>query len=123
MALLPCRECAREVSTEAASCPHCGVPNPARGRNAAAFMQENDWGHTLAPARRPPALSSKSRMVAGVLALFLGGFGAHKFYLGRPWQGLLYLVFCWTFLPAVIALIEAIVYFASSDESFAASYA
>jgi membrane protein YdbS with pleckstrin-like domain len=28
MALFPCRECGREISTEAPSCPHCGVPSP-----------------------------------------------------------------------------------------------
>lgn len=28
MALQPCRECGQQVSTEAASCPHCGTPNP-----------------------------------------------------------------------------------------------
>lgn len=28
MALRPCRECGRQVSTEALSCPQCGVPNP-----------------------------------------------------------------------------------------------
>jgi RNA polymerase subunit RPABC4/transcription elongation factor Spt4 len=29
MALAPCRECQREISTEATACPHCGVPRPA----------------------------------------------------------------------------------------------
>lgn len=28
MALKPCRECKRDVSTEAAKCPHCGTPHP-----------------------------------------------------------------------------------------------
>jgi hypothetical protein len=30
MAMLPCRECGRDVSSEAVSCPHCGVPSPTR---------------------------------------------------------------------------------------------
>jgi|GEM_PF-255407 len=30
MALQPCRSCQREVSSEAAFCPHCGAPQPAR---------------------------------------------------------------------------------------------
>ena len=30
MALAPCRECGREVSTEAQTCPQCGVPAPTR---------------------------------------------------------------------------------------------
>lgn len=29
MALTKCRECGKEISTEAASCPHCGAPKPA----------------------------------------------------------------------------------------------
>ena len=29
MGLAPCRECGRQVSTEAEACPHCGLPNPA----------------------------------------------------------------------------------------------
>ena len=28
MALKPCRECKKKVSTEASTCPNCGVPNP-----------------------------------------------------------------------------------------------
>lgn len=30
MPLTPCRECARSISTEALTCPRCGVPNPGR---------------------------------------------------------------------------------------------
>ena len=51
----------------------------------------------------------KNKTVAGLLAFFLGGFGVHKFYLGNP-NGIFYLLFCWTFIPAIIALIEAIKY-------------
>lgn len=36
MALVPCRECRREVSTEAVSCPHCGVTDPSGAAAAAA---------------------------------------------------------------------------------------
>jgi hypothetical protein len=35
MALAECRECGREVSTEAQSCPQCGVPSPTRGAERA----------------------------------------------------------------------------------------
>jgi TM2 domain-containing membrane protein YozV len=48
----------------------------------------------------------KSKGVAAILALFLGGLGIHKFYLGQSGRGLLYLIFCWTFVPAIIALFE-----------------
>jgi TM2 domain-containing membrane protein YozV len=64
----------------------------------------------------------KDKTTAGVLALLLGGLGAHKFYLGLWVQGLIYLLFCWTFIPAVVALFEAIVYFANSKEWFDKTY-
>jgi hypothetical protein len=31
-----------------------------------------------------------------LLAFFLGGLGAHHFYMGRVGLGVLYAVFCWT---------------------------
>lgn len=40
------------------------------------------------------------------LCLFLGGIGAHKFYAGKWIQGLLYLAFCWTWIPVIIALFD-----------------
>jgi TM2 domain-containing membrane protein YozV len=49
----------------------------------------------------------KNPTVAVILALFLGGIGAHKFYLGQAGLGILYLLFCWTYIPAIIAFFEA----------------
>ncbi len=57
----------------------------------------------------------KSKSTAGLLALFFGGFGVHKFYLGQTAQGLLYFLFFWTFIPAIIAFFEAIVLFTMND--------
>jgi TM2 domain-containing membrane protein YozV len=54
--------------------------------------------------------------------LLLGGVGAHKFYLGQTGWGVLYLLFCWTFIPAIVGLIEGIVYATISDERFAQKY-
>ena len=41
------------------------------------------------------------------LALLLGGWGAHKFYTGKMGMGILYIVFSWTFIPAIVSFIEA----------------
>jgi len=60
----------------------------------------------------------KSKSTAGLLALLLGGLGAHKFYLGKPMWGLVYLLFCWTFLPAIISLFEAISLFSMKEAVF-----
>jgi TM2 domain-containing membrane protein YozV len=50
---------------------------------------------------------SKNPTTAIILALFLGGLGIHKFYLGQTGLGIVYLLFFWTFIPAFIAFIEA----------------
>lgn len=45
--------------------------------------------------------------VVGILvALFLGGFGVHHFYLRRTALGVAYLCFCWTPVPWVLGFIE-----------------
>lgn len=63
--------------------------------------------------------SEKSKVAAGIFALVLGGLGIHKFYMGKIGQGILYLLFCWTGIPAFIGLIEGIIYLTESDEKFA----
>jgi TM2 domain-containing membrane protein YozV len=57
-----------------------------------------------------------------VLALLVGGLGAHKFYLGRTGAGIAYLLFSWTFIPSVIAFVEGIVYLTMAPEDFNAKY-
>jgi TM2 domain-containing membrane protein YozV len=48
----------------------------------------------------------KSTTTCFILALFLGGIGAHHFYMGKILLGFLYAVFVWTLVPSVIALFE-----------------
>lgn len=38
-------------------------------------------------------MEKKNKTTAGLLALFLGGLGVHKFYLGQTLAGVLYLLF------------------------------
>ena len=54
--------------------------------------------------------------------MLLGGFGLHKFYLGSIVWGVIYLVFCWTFIPAGVAFLEGIYYLTLSDEEFSRKY-
>jgi len=56
--------------------------------------------------------------VAGILGIILGVFGIHKFYLGKIGNGMMYLIFFWTGIPAIIGLIEGIMYLTESDEQF-----
>jgi len=49
----------------------------------------------------------KDSAVGVLLAVFLGSFGAHRFYLGQNGIAIIYILFCWTFIPHLVALIEA----------------
>lgn len=49
----------------------------------------------------------KNPTTAVLLAVFLGGIGAHKFYMGQVGLGIVYLLFSWTWIPAIIGIIEA----------------
>ncbi|HZU10861.1 MAG TPA: NINE protein [Pseudacidobacterium sp.] len=48
----------------------------------------------------------KDEVVGVLLALFLGSFGAHHFYLRRNGLGILYVLFFWTGIPAIAGFIE-----------------
>jgi TM2 domain-containing membrane protein YozV len=64
----------------------------------------------------------KNKTVAALLALFLGGIGIHKFYLGRGGQGILFVLFCWTFFPAIIGFFEFFVLLFMSEHNFNLKY-
>ena len=49
-----------------------------------------------------------NKVIYIILAVFLGGFGVHKFYAGKMMSGLLHVLFCWTGIPHIIAIISAI---------------
>jgi len=84
-----CKGCKTEIHADAIICPHCGFSQRIR--------------------------SYKSKNVAGIMAFLLGGLGVHRFYLGQ-WWGIFYLLLIWTFIPMLIALIEAI-YFWSCNQA------
>jgi len=48
----------------------------------------------------------RDEVVGILLALFLGSFGVHHFYLRRVGLGVLYCVFFWTGIPAFLGFIE-----------------
>ena len=64
----------------------------------------------------------RNKTTAALLAIFLGDFGAHKFYLGKNGTGLFYLIFFWTFVPAVIGFLEGIVLLSMDEKIFNERY-
>ena len=57
-----------------------------------------------------------------MFSILLGGLGIHHFYLGRIGLGVLYVIFCWTLVPAIVGFIEGIIYLSMSDAAFSAKY-
>jgi len=98
-----CRECGSIIKAKAEICPKCGVRQP-----SGSFAG-------VAP-------NGKSKLAAALFALILGGLGVHKFYLGQVGWGIVYLIFCWTFIPAVVGFIEGIILLAMSQREFDEKY-
>ena len=100
-----CSECGAVINVKAEICPKCGVRQMAAPNTLSA----------VAP-------NGKNKLVAALFAILLGGIGIHKFYLGNIVWGIIYLIFCWTFIPAIIGLIEGILLLVMSDEEFILKY-
>ncbi len=74
--------------------------------------------------------SEKGRLAAGLLAIFLGGLGVHKFYLGYTGAGVAMLlisifgavILIGPILMGLCGLIEGIIYLTKSDEDFQRTY-
>lgn len=69
---------------------------------------------------RPQIVQTK--LIQSALAIFLGSFGAHKFYQGKTIQGVIYFLLSWTTLPMWISLVEGIRYLFMPVEDFYDQY-
>lgn len=64
----------------------------------------------------------KDKTVAGILAILLGCFGVHHFYLGNTGRGVLYLLLCWTGIPSVLGIVDGIMYLTKPEDVFQRCY-
>jgi len=64
------------------------------------------------------------KVIAGILAIVLGGFGVHKFILGYTKEGIIQIIvtFVTCGIGSLIGLIEGIIYLTKSDEEFYETY-
>lgn len=132
-----CRNCGKEVDVKAVACPSCGVPPKLEKKfcfNCGTATDPHQvicikCGTGLTAAGAP---GGKSKIAAGLLGIFLGWLGIHKFYLGCSKEGLTMLlisilggavtlgVAAW--VMGLIGLIEGIIYLTKSDEEFSSQY-
>ena len=79
------------------------------------------------PSQAAPATTDRNKIVAALLAFFLGVLGVHRFYLGRNGTGVLMLVLSATviglFVTGIWAFVDMIRYLVMSDAEFAQRYA
>lgn len=119
-----CQHCGEQIDKDCVICPKCGkqvadlsqnnpdnsspiIINNNNSASSSASSASNSAGGGPGmmgyPVGRPV-----NKVVYCLLALFLGGLGIHKFYAGKTMLGIIYLVFCCTGIPAIVALIEFI---------------
>jgi predicted RNA-binding Zn-ribbon protein involved in translation (DUF1610 family) len=69
MALVPCRECGREVSTEAQACPQCGAPAPTRPAASTPMAQpsETQGRRTWTVIVDRPSSEGQRKLLKGLL--------------------------------------------------------
>jgi TM2 domain-containing membrane protein YozV len=104
-----CPKCGNEYKEDLNFCSNCGYKlNP----------KEKDWMsddlHKFS-STDGENVSPKSRAVAAILAYFVGGFGAHNFYLGKTGQGIVMAIFWWTFIPSIVAFVQFIIILCGSE--------
>ena len=98
-----CKNCGKEIADDTKFCSFCG-----------ASQVESDTPKVETPVAKNPAakpnVSKKSRMVAALLAFFLGGLGIHRFYVGKIGTGILQILLTFCFgLGYIWVLIDFII--------------
>ncbi len=118
-----CRKCGREISEKAQFCPYCGS-----NCNDVINEHQHPPTPTIVYVQVPQQQSvyvhkfEKSQGLALLLCFFLGGFGVHQFYLGNTVQGVFYLLFSWTCIPAIISIIDFFILLCMSESYFHNKY-
>lgn len=127
MALTTCKECGKEISDTAKTCPHCGaqIVKDIYCSNCGAKVPENTHFCPSCGYRINASVSGKKdKLVAGLLALFLGYLGIHYFYLDKTTAGILTIVLslCTCGIWSVIPFIQGILMLVMDEREFNAKY-
>ena len=95
-----CRKCGTKIPENVQYCPNCGAGINCQGNQ------------------------KKDKIVAGILAILLGGLGIHYFYMGKTTAGIITLILglCSCYIWGVVMLIQGILILTMTDEAFMAKY-
>ncbi len=85
--------------------------------------KNEDWNTPQQP-EQPPYRPENKKLVCGILAILLGGFGIHKFVLGYTNEGIIQIVISIVTcgIGSIVGLIEGIIYLTKTDEEFYQMY-
>ena len=83
-----CKHCGKQIPAAAIICIHCGCQVEELNNPTNIVINNSNSGNYNGNKQ---GLRQKDKWVAFLLCLFLGGFGAHKFYEGKMGMGVLYL--------------------------------
>ena len=107
-----CKNCGAEIDPNAAICVKCGFQK-GKGtkycQNCGAEVAEGasacmNCGYAIQTA----VPGQKSKLVAGLLGIFLGGLGVHNFYLGYTGKAIAQILLSCVGVGAIWGLIEGI---------------
>ncbi len=105
MALTTCRECEKEVSTQAKTCPHCGAPYPGRkdwkGSGIDWKTQTTLYGYPLVHIAFGRDAQGKRRVAKGVIAI--GQFAIGVITIAQFGVGILFGFGQFIFSPIAVA--------------------
>lgn len=97
------------------------LPMPQTTRRMRKINSAEENLYPIFPEDNRPQIVQR-KLIQSALAIFFGALGAHKFYQGKTFQGILYLLFSWTTLPAWIGFAEGIRYLFMPVEDFYNQY-
>lgn len=119
-----CTNCGVEIDPDANFCTACGQPVERKRsvRRRATQKQTPQVVYVQNPQQEIYVRTRKSKGVALLLCFFLGGFGAHKFYLHSYFWGTLYLLFCWTLIPFLWSIVDFIIMLLTPESLFHKMY-
>ncbi|MDF3006034.1 MAG: hypothetical protein K0S22_2506 [Oscillospiraceae bacterium] len=116
-----CRNCGSAMDDRAVVCVKCGVrtgDGPNYCQNCGSETAPNAVVCTRCGAaliQAMPVIGQKSRLVAGLLGIFLGGLGVHNFYLGYNGKAIAQIALSFCFgIGAIWGFVEGVMLLAGS---------
>ena len=107
-----CTSCGSQIEENAKFCQNCGSP-----QDDNEFVNYGNSKSTNVTGSVNNGTGSRSKIAAGLLGVFLGGWGIHNFYLGYTTKGVIQIVVTiitcgigaiWGFIEGILILVGSI---------------